>query len=62
LDIPFICWFRVFRVLCCVFSEVFTLEEVDGVGDSGSGYATMVEVQTLLGAVLNVPQICLFQQ
>jgi hypothetical protein len=44
LDIPFICWFRVFRVLCCVFAEVFTLEEVDGVGDSGSGYATMVEV------------------
>jgi len=44
LDIPFICWFRVFRVLCCVLSEVFTLEEVDGVGDSGSGYCTMVEV------------------
>jgi hypothetical protein len=37
-------------------------EEVDGVGDSGSGDATTVEVQTLMDAVLNVPQICLFQQ
>jgi hypothetical protein len=43
LKTPFICWLRVFRVLCCVFSEVFTLE-VDGVGERESGYATMVEV------------------
>jgi len=45
-----------------VFSEAFILEEADGVGESGRGDATTVEVQTLLNAVLNVPQICLFQQ
>jgi hypothetical protein len=44
-----------------VFSAVFILEEVDGVGDSGSGDATTVEVQTLLDAVLNILQICMFQ-
>jgi hypothetical protein len=35
------------------FSGVFIAEEVDRVGDIGSGDATVVDVQTLLEAVLN---------
>jgi hypothetical protein len=36
-----------------VFSEVFMLQEVDAVGDSGSGDVTTADVQTLLDAFLN---------
>jgi hypothetical protein len=38
-----------------VFSGVFIAEEVDGVGDRGSGDTTMVDVQILLEAFLNMP-------
>jgi hypothetical protein len=37
-----------------VFSGVFIIEEVDGIGDKWSGDTTMVEVQTLLEAFLNM--------
>jgi hypothetical protein len=37
-----------------VFSEVFIAEEVDGVGEKGSGDTTMVDIQTLLEAFLNM--------
>ena len=47
LDISFI------RVLLCV-SRVFRVEEVDGVGESGSGDTTTVDVQKHLGAFLNM--------
>jgi hypothetical protein len=37
-----------------VFSGVFVIEEVDGVGDEGAGYTTLVDVQTLSEAFLNI--------
>jgi hypothetical protein len=37
-----------------VFSGVFVAEEVDGVGDRGSGCTTMVYVQTCIEAFLNM--------
>ena len=37
-----------------VFSGVLTAEEVDGVGDKWSGDTTVVDVQTLLEAFLNM--------
>jgi hypothetical protein len=37
-----------------VFSGVFIAEEVDGVGDKMSGDITMIHVQTLLKAFLNM--------
>lgn len=37
-------------------SEVFIAEQVDGVGDNGSGETTMVNVRTLLEAFLNLSQ------
>jgi hypothetical protein len=40
-----------------MFSGVFIAEEVDGVGDSGSGDTTMVDVQTLLEAFLHMSLI-----
>jgi hypothetical protein len=56
LDISYICWFRVIRVLFCVFG-VFIVEEVDGVEAKGSGDTTMVDVLTLLDAFLNTSLI-----
>jgi hypothetical protein len=40
-----------------MFSEVFKVEEVDGVGDKGSGDTTTVDVQTFLKTFLNNPKI-----
>jgi hypothetical protein len=40
-----------------VCSGVFIAEEVDGVGYKGSGETTMVDVQALLEAFLNLSQI-----
>jgi len=40
-----------------VFSGVFRAEEDDEVGDRRSGDSTMVDVQTLLEAFLNMPLI-----
>jgi hypothetical protein len=37
-----------------VFSGVFKTEEIDGIGDKGSGDTTMVDVQTLLEAFVNM--------
>jgi hypothetical protein len=37
-----------------VFSVVFIAEDVDGVGDKGSGDTTVVNVETLLDAFLNM--------
>ena len=37
-----------------VFSGVFIAEEVDEVGDMGSGETTAVDLQTILGAFLNM--------
>lgn len=37
-----------------MFSGIFIAKKVDGVGDMGSGDTTTVEVQTLLGAFLNL--------
>jgi hypothetical protein len=37
-----------------LFSGVFTAEEVHEIGDKESGYKTMVHVQTLLEAFLNL--------
>jgi hypothetical protein len=37
-----------------VFSGVLIVEEFDGAGDRGSGNTTMVDVQTLLEAFLNM--------
>ena len=37
-----------------MFSGIFIAKEVDGVGDMGSGDPTAIEVQTLLGAFLNL--------
>jgi hypothetical protein len=43
------------------FSGIFVPEEVDGVGDQGSGDTTTVDVQTLLEAFWkHVYEICLF--
>ena len=53
LGISFICWFRGIRVLP-VFFGVFLTEEVDGVGGNGPGDSTVVDVQILLEAFLNV--------
>jgi hypothetical protein len=41
-----------------VFYGVFVDEEVDEGGDKGSGDTTMVDVQTLLEAFLNMCLIC----
>jgi hypothetical protein len=38
-----------------VYSAVFITEEVDEVGDKGSGDTTMVDLQTLLEVFLNMP-------
>ena len=56
LDISFSCWFRVIRILFCVFwsSGVFTTEEVDGVGDKVLGDIATVDAQKLLKAILNM--------
>jgi hypothetical protein len=54
LDISFICLFRVIRS-SSVFSGAFIPEEVDGVGDEGSGDTITVDVQTPLEANLNMP-------
>jgi hypothetical protein len=43
-----------------VISGVFTAQEFDGVGDKGSGYTTMFDVQTLLEAFLKMSLICPF--
>jgi hypothetical protein len=47
LDISFICWFKVIRVLFCV----------DGIGDKGSDDTT-VDVQMLVEAFLNLSPRC----
>jgi len=39
---------------CSVFSGVFITEEVDGVGNKGSGDNTVVDLQTGLEAFLNM--------
>jgi hypothetical protein len=44
-----------------VFSGVFTVEEVYGVGDKGAGDTKTVEVQTLLDSISDrVHEICPF--
>jgi hypothetical protein len=43
----------VVRVLFCV-SEVFIAEEVVGIGGEGSGVTTIVDIQTLFEAFLNM--------
>jgi hypothetical protein len=43
-----------------VISGVFTAEEVDEVGEKGSGYTTMFDVQTLLETFLKISLIYLF--
>jgi hypothetical protein len=40
-----------------LFSGVFVAEEVDGVGDKGSGDITLVDMATLLEASLNISLI-----
>jgi hypothetical protein len=61
LDVSFICWLRIFRVVS-VFSGDFIAEEVDRGEDKGSGDTTTVDVQTLLEAFFeHVPEICLLQ-
>jgi len=54
LDIFFVCWFRVIRVLFCVF-WVFIAEDVDGLEDKVSvrRYHT-VDAQILLEVFLNI--------
>jgi len=59
-DISFLCRFSVITGSSSVISGVFTAEEVDGVGDKGSGYTTMFDVQTLLETFLKMTLICLF--
>ena len=44
-----------------MFSGVFIAEEVDGVGDKGSGDTTVVDVQTVLEAFLNMSLKSAFQ-
>jgi len=45
-----------------VFSGGFISEEVDAVGDEGSGVTRTTDVQTYLQAFFDhVPEICLFQ-
>jgi hypothetical protein len=41
-----------------VFSGVFVVEDVDAVGDWGSGDTTMVDIQTLLEVFLNTSVRC----
>jgi hypothetical protein len=53
MDISFIYWFMVIRS-SSVFSGVFRAEE-DDEGDRRSGDSTMVYVQALLEAFLNMP-------
>jgi hypothetical protein len=43
-----------------VFYGVFVAEEVDGVGDNGSGATATVDMETRLDAFLNMSLICLF--
>jgi len=62
LVIPFICWFKVNRVLLCV-DGVFRAE-VDAVGNKGPGDTKMVDdvqTHTLRGLFEHVPEIWLFQ-
>jgi hypothetical protein len=40
-----------------VFSQVFIAEEVDEVGNEGSGYTTMVDVQTCLETCQRMPTV-----
>jgi hypothetical protein len=48
-------------LFCVVFSGVFIAEEVDGVGDKGSGDTTRDDVQTFLETFFTKsPEICLF--
>jgi hypothetical protein len=56
MNIFFIHWFRVIRPLS-VFSGVFIAEEVDGVGDTGSGDTPAADAQTLLEAFLDMSLI-----
>jgi hypothetical protein len=42
-----------------LFFEAFIVEEIDGIGDKGSGDATPLEAQTLLEAFEHVSEICL---
>jgi hypothetical protein len=44
----------------CCGSWVFITEEVDGVGDKGSGDTTMVDVKTLGGLFKGLPDLGLF--
>ena len=53
LVISSICWFRIIRVLICVFG-VSIADKVDGVGDQKWGDTTVVHVQTLLEAFVNI--------
>jgi hypothetical protein len=43
-----------------VLCEVFTAEEIHGVGNKGSRDTTVVDVDTLGGLFKCVPEICLF--
>jgi hypothetical protein len=51
LDNAFICWFRVIRVLFCVYWSL-RAEEVDGVRNVVSGDPTTADVQALSEAFL----------
>ena len=45
-----------------MFSGTFVAEEVEAVGEKGSGDTTMIDVQTPLEAFYEYnPEICLFQ-
>jgi hypothetical protein len=43
-----------------MFGGVFIAEELDGVINKGLGDTTTVYVHTLLGACVNIPEICLY--
>lgn len=43
-----------------VLCGIPTTEEVDGIGNRGSGDNTMVDVQTLLESFLNMSMRCVF--
>ena len=53
LDISLLCWFRVIRVLFCVFLSLI-VEEADRVWDKKSEDTTTLDVQTLLKTFLNM--------
>jgi len=52
----FSCWFRVIRILFCVFwpSRAFTAEEVDSVRDKVLGDIITVDAEKLLKAIWNM--------